>query len=100
MVAAMTQDLSHPSQLKLVCAGERLEIEWDDGGRSALSAARLRDASRSAGAVSARIAGRNAAASPVTITDIEPVGAYAVRLFFSDGHDRGIKVIARIPDAA
>ena len=30
------------------------------------------------------------AASDLTITNIEPIGNYAVRLAFSDGHDRGI----------
>jgi len=90
MVAFMTQKHSHPSLLRLAANGERLEIVWDDGDQSAISAGRLRSASRSAEAVRAEIAGIQADRSVVTITDVEPVGGYAVRLFFSDGHDRGI----------
>jgi DUF971 family protein len=31
-----------------------------------------------------------AASEELTIVDVKPVGTYAVNLFFSDGHDRGI----------
>jgi DUF971 family protein len=34
--------------------------------------------------------GKVTAAPDLTITEVEPIGNYAVRLAFSDGHHRGI----------
>ncbi len=56
-----------------------------------LDAVHLRRHSRGASAVRAGLEGK----VPVTtddlaVTDIEMIGAYAVRFTFSDGHDRGI----------
>jgi DUF971 family protein len=87
----MTHATSSPSELRLVGAGDCLEIAWDDGALSAIPAHRLRMGSRSAGAVRAQaLGGRLDIPEGLTITGVETVGAYAVRLAFSDGHDRGI----------
>jgi DUF971 family protein len=87
----MTHATSYPSELRLISGGERLEIAWDDGALSEIPARRLRMGSRSAGTVRAQTLGaRPEVSESVTITGVEAVGAYAVRLAFSDGHDRGI----------
>jgi DUF971 family protein len=36
------------------------------------------------------LGGQQPNAAQVTITSVEPIGNYAIRLAFSDGHDRGI----------
>lgn len=64
---------------------------WEDGSASCLPAATLRAHSRSAETVRAGIDGlAPALPDDLAITAVEPVGAYAVNLAFSDGHDRGI----------
>lgn len=87
----MTHQSSGPSELRLTSGGRRLEISWDESDCAKIAADSLRAASRSAGAVRAHeIGGRPVETTGVTITDIQMVGSYAVRLTFSDGHDRGI----------
>ena len=81
-----------PVELRLTGAGTRLEVEFDDGARFALPAELLRVESPSAevqghgGGPKEIVAGRRG----VTIARIEPVGRYAVRLRFDDGHDTGL----------
>ena len=81
----------HPTEIRLNRERTRLSVTWEDGATSALSAALLREKARDAGTV--RI-GLNGWAVPtpagLTIATVEPIGNYAVRLAFSDGHDRGI----------
>lgn len=87
----MTIQTSEPSEIRVTRGGAALEIDWADGASSALSAASLRTASRSASAVRASIDDRRPQPpAEVAITGAEPIGSYALRLFFSDGHDRGI----------
>jgi DUF971 family protein len=50
----------------------------------------LRQRSRAAQAVRALIDGGETSFEDIMVTGIEPIGSYAVRLVFSDGHDRGI----------
>jgi DUF971 family protein len=72
--------------------GGVLEIIWPDGVRQCLSHRSLRSRCRCAECCSKRLH-RNAAApvSPrVKVVAIEPVGHYAIQLFFSDGHNRGV----------
>ncbi|MEM9682870.1 MAG: DUF971 domain-containing protein [Pseudomonadota bacterium] len=80
-----------PRQVTLAADRGHLEIEWDDGTRDRASAGALRAASRSSGAVRARLDGR-AVPPPgdLTIVAVNPIGHYALNLVFSDGHDRGI----------
>ena len=81
-----------PIELRLKRAERRLDITYDDGTRFALPAEYLRVESPSAevqghGAGQKQIVAGKAA---VGIARVEPVGNYAVRLVFDDGHDTGI----------
>ena len=81
----------HPTEINLDRDRTRLSVTWDHGATDVFPATLLRDSTRDAGSV--RLAVDNwavPAASSLTITSIEPIGNYAVRLTFSDGHDRGI----------
>lgn len=80
-----------PLEIRLTSTRDALIVRWADGVESRLTAIRLRAASRAAGALRAVIDG--AAPTPaddLLIVDVKPVGTYAINLFFSDGHDRGI----------
>lgn len=81
-----------PTEIRLRKAEKRLEVDFDDGSRFAYPAELLRVESPSAevqghGPHERRtVAGRR----HVGITGLEPVGHYAVRILFDDGHDSGI----------
>jgi DUF971 family protein len=81
-----------PTEIRLKRAEKRLEVEFDDGSRFAFPAEFLRVESPSAevqghGPNDRRIVpGKR----DVGITGLEPVGHYAVRVLFDDGHDTGI----------
>jgi DUF971 family protein len=80
-----------PLELKLLDDRRMLAVTWDDGEVTCFPVEQLRRNSRAASAVRAVIDG--IASSPngeIQLSDIQLVGAYAVRLSFSDGHDRGI----------
>lgn len=80
-----------PLEVRLSDGGRRMEIVWEGGAVTHLSASALRRASRSAGAVRDAIDGGELELPPtLSVTRAEPVGSYALRLSFSDGHDRGI----------
>lgn len=69
-----------------------LEIAFDDGKRYKLSCEYLRVSSPSA-EVRGHGAGQELLQTgkrDVSITAVEPVGNYAVKLVFSDGHDTGL----------
>lgn len=81
-----------PAEIRLRRAERVLEVAFDDGSRFALPAEYLRVESPSA-----EVQGHSAAQkqlvpgkAKVGITAVEPVGNYAVRLVFDDGHDTGI----------
>ncbi len=81
-----------PTELRLKRAERRLDITFDDGTGFTLPAEYLRVESPSAevqghGPDQKRTVGGK---SGVGIARIEPVGHYAVRLIFDDGHDTGI----------
>lgn len=79
-----------PVELKLADARRILAITWEDGAVSRLAAPLLRRHSRAASAIRAQVDGRAPDAGALSVTGIDPIGSYAVRLSFSDGHDRGI----------
>jgi DUF971 family protein len=80
-----------PTELRYVRAERLLEVAFEDGTRYALPAELLRVESPSAevmghGEGKTIVAGRR----NVAITEIEPVGNYAVRIVFDDRHGTGI----------
>ncbi len=80
-----------PREIRLTDARRRLDVIWEDGTASCLSAAALRAGSRSADSVRAEVdALPPALPTDLAIDAVLPVGAYAVNLVFSDGHRRGI----------
>lgn len=81
-----------PTELRLKKTGRCLEIDFNDGRKSRLPAEYLRVESPSA-EVQGHGAGQKtivAGKRHVTISGIEPVGHYAVRLLFDDGHATGL----------
>lgn len=81
-----------PTELRYASAERALHVTFDDGEAYKLSAEYLRVESPSAevqghgAATKVTVAGKR----NVAITNIEPVGRYAVRLVFDDGHDTGL----------
>lgn len=68
-----------------------LDVCFDDGKAYQLPCHYLRSYSPSAEVQAARNRGESILApEDVNIDEIEPVGSYAVRLVFSDGHDSGV----------
>lgn len=86
------QDKPFPTEIKLHRASRVLELRFDDGCRFELPCELLRVYSPSAD-----VRGHGPATAvlqtdkeEVGITAIEPVGHYAVKLIFDDGHDTGL----------
>ena len=81
-----------PTEIKLHQKSRVLEIAFDDGKRFSLPFEFLRVHSPSA-EVRGHGPGQEVlqvGKKDVDITNIEPVGSYAVQLVFSDGHDSGL----------
>lgn len=81
-----------PTEIKLHQKSRMLEIAFSDGQRFELPCEFLRVYSPSAevrghgpGQEVLQVGKKN-----VEITDVQPVGSYAVQLVFSDGHDSGL----------
>ncbi|MFO1081319.1 MAG: DUF971 domain-containing protein [Reyranellaceae bacterium] len=81
-----------PVELRLIRETQRLEIEFSDGASHSLPAEYLRVESPSAEvqghspSQKKTVSGRR----KVRIVELEPVGNYAIRIVFDDGHDTGI----------
>ena len=80
-----------PTDIRIKRAERMLEIDFDDDSRFALPAELLRVESPSAevqghGEGKMIVAGKR----QVAITGVDPVGNYAIRIFFDDGHDTGL----------
>jgi DUF971 family protein len=81
-----------PEELRLADSGSRLEIRFDNGESHTLAAEFLRVESPSAEvkghspAQAVTVAGKR----HVKIAKLLPVGNYAVRIVFDDGHDTGL----------
>ncbi len=81
-----------PTDIKVRTRSRLLEVSFDDGTRHELPFEYLRVFSPSAevkghgGGEGALVTGKEA----VGITAVEPVGNYALRLVFDDGHDTGL----------
>lgn len=83
---------SWPKELRVNPARNLLSVTFEDGSRIALAAQKLRVESPSA-----EVRGHGGEKMPpvrgkeeVKITALEPVGNYAVRIVFDDGHDSGL----------
>jgi len=81
-----------PTDIRLIRAENLLTITFSDGTTTSLPAEYLRIESPSA-----EVQGHSQAEKKlipgkrhIAITAIEPIGNYAIRLTFSDGHDTGI----------
>ena len=82
-----------PLEIRVRRAEKRIEIDFDDGATFDYSAELLRVESPSA-----EIQGHGPGQKVllpgrrhVAITEVQPVGNYAVRLIFDDGHSTGIE---------
>jgi DUF971 family protein len=74
----------------VVLRAGQLRVRWADG-ETMLDAAALRAACRCADCRAAALSGRTRDVDPdVRLAGASPVGQYALRLLFNDGHDRGI----------
>jgi DUF971 family protein len=84
--------LSVPTEIKLRTESRLLDVRFDDGSHFELPFEYLRVFSPSAevkghgGGEGALVQGKH----QVGISGIEPVGNYALRLFFDDGHNTGL----------
>ena len=91
-MAGLTRDAPAPTEIVLHQKSRVLEVPFSDGKRFRLPCELLRVYSPSA-EVRGHGPGQEvlqAGKKDVEITELEPVGAYAVRPVFSDGHDTGI----------
>ena len=81
-----------PTDISLHQATRKLELTFDDGTHGLLTCEFLRVYSPSAEVRGHGIGQETlqTGKEEVNIEDIEPVGNYAVRLIFSDGHDTGL----------
>ena len=91
-MAGLQPGAPRPTEIKLHQKSRVLEIAFDDGKSFRLECELLRVYSPSA---EVRGHGRGqevlqTGKKDVEITAVEPVGNYAVRLVFSDGHDTGL----------
>lgn len=82
----------HPTEIRIRRAAKTLEVDFNDGSRVSLPAELLRVESPSAEVQGhapdqkQTVAGKRG----VNIMAVEPIGNYAVRIRFTDGHDTGI----------
>ncbi len=91
-MSGLTPNSPHPIDIKLHQASRLLEIRFDNNTECMLSCEFLRVYSPSA-EVKGHGPGQEVlqiGKEDVNITAIEPVGNYAIKLVFSDGHDTGL----------
>lgn len=81
-----------PVEIRVLRADKRVEIDFDDGARFSLSGEYLRVSSPSAEVQGHGPSTRNLPGGKrdVAVIQAEPVGNYAVRLTFDDGHSSGL----------
>ena len=88
----MADKQPHPTELRLRKASRLLEVTFDDGAHFSLPFEYLRVFSPSA-EVRGHGPGQEVLQTGkehVGIKDVVPIGQYAVRLVFDDGHDSGL----------
>ncbi|MBD3775993.1 MAG: DUF971 domain-containing protein, partial [Thiotrichales bacterium] len=92
--------MPHPTDIKLHQVSRKLEITFDNGETFELPCEYLRVYSQSA-EVTGHAPGQEVLQTGkqnVNIDDITPVGNYAIKLHFDDGHDTGIYTWERLYD--
>jgi DUF971 family protein len=88
----MSDDAEWPIELRLASDKRTLAVAWADGRRHSIAAELLRVESPSAEVQGHSLAQKTLVPGKrnVLIRAIQPVGSYAVRLVFDDGHDTGL----------
>ena len=88
----MSDDAPWPTELRLDGAKTMLTVSFDNGERFTLPAEYLRVESPSAEVQGHGLDQKQIVKGKekVTIAGLEPVGNYAVRIVFDDGHDTGL----------
>ena len=91
-LAASSSDKSEPPALEISTASDGLNVRFNDGRAYALSAEMLRVMSPSAEVQGHSPSQRVTVGGKrhVKIKGLKPVGNYAVRIVFDDGHDSGL----------
>jgi len=92
--------MPHPTDIKLHQKSKALEVAFDTGETFTFSCEFLRVYSQSAD-VTGHAPGQEVLQldkQDVNIDDISPVGNYAVKLHFDDGHDTGLYTWERLYD--
>ena len=81
-----------PEEIRLSKSKDRLFVKFDNGYETTLPAELLRVESPSAEVQGHGIGQKTTPTGKanVTISALEPVGNYAIRIRFSDGHDTGL----------
>lgn len=91
-MAGLDKNTPHPTEIRLHQQSHLLEVSFADGQKFSLPFELLRVYSPSA-AVRGHMPSQavlQTGKRNVDIVDIQPVGNYAVKLVFSDGHDTGL----------
>ncbi|MEQ6291408.1 DUF971 domain-containing protein [Vogesella sp. GCM10023246] len=91
-MSGLTHDSASPLEIQLHAVSQLLEISYDDGASFNLAAEYLRVYSPSAEVRGHGVGNEvlQVGKKHVAITALEPVGHYALKIVFSDGHDSGL----------
>ena len=84
--------MAWPTDITLTDKGRTLVVAYDDGETVRLTAERLRVESPSAEVQGHSPSEKRIVTGKenVAIVDVEPIGNYAIKLVFDDGHDTGL----------
>lgn len=87
----MSAAASAPTEVRVDSATGMLELIWQDGVSGRISHQRLRACCACADCKAQTLQGRfEQPPREIRVTEVLPVGNYAVQIRFSDGHERGI----------
>ena len=89
-MSGLSPDIPRPTDIRLHQVSRTLEITFDNGISGMLPCEFLRVYSPSAEVQGHGNPVLQTGKRDVNITDIEPIGHYAVKLVFSDGHNTGL----------
>ncbi|MEC5206317.1 MULTISPECIES: gamma-butyrobetaine hydroxylase-like domain-containing protein [Vogesella] len=91
-MSGLSHDSALPEDIILHAVSRQLEIGFDDGARFTLDAEYLRVHSPSAEVRGHGVGNEvlQTGKKQVAITALEPVGHYALKIVFDDGHDSGL----------